>query len=345
MAQRCADLGVALRPHAKTHKCVEIANLQIDYGAVGLTVATIGEAEIFAAAADRTGCRDLFIAYPVWVSPDKGVRLRALARQVSVRVAVDSVAGALRLAAEVARPGVDIEVMIEIDSGQHRTGVEPADAAEVAAAALDAGLSVVGVFTFPGHGYGPGAARADAAAAEARSLASAAHALREQGIDVRVISGGSTPTAAFATAGTLTEIRPGVYPFNDAQQVELGTCGFDAVALSAVSTVVHRAGRRIVVDAGSKILGADRAGWASGFGRVLDAPEARIVALSEHHATIEWPDDAAVAVPDPGSRIQVVPNHVCTAVNLVDELMVVNGNRIDESGSASWMVAARGANS
>ncbi|MGW0038908.1 alanine racemase [Gordonia sp. NPDC003376] len=359
MAVRASRLGVDLRPHAKTHKCLELARLQIDHGAVGLTVATIGEAEVFAAAAADIGCRDLFLAYPVWVTPHKGARLRALARDVAVRVGIDSAAAAVRLGAEVGATRLAVEtgtfhpvtVVVEVDSGQHRTGVVPEQAGVVAGAAVDAGLDVVGVFTFPGHGYGPGPAREVAAAQEAHALGVAADALRARGIEPTVISGGSTPTARFADAGVLTELRPGVYPFQDAQQVELGTCDVSEVALTAVTTVVHRTGHRVVVDAGSKVLGADRPAWASGFGRVPDVPDAVIVALSEHHAVIEYPVDLADGeLPEPGAVITVIPNHVCSAVNLADVLVLdspVPGVPVADAAPepvSVWRVAARCAN-
>lgn len=148
-------------------------------------------------------------------------------------------------------------------------------------------------------------------------------------------SGGSTPTVGAADDTVLTEVRPGVYPFNDAQQLELDVCTLDDIALSAVTTVVHARGRTAVTDAGSKILGADRPGWATGFGRVIDEPDARIVALSEHHATIEFPG----AAPPPGTRLRVAPNHLCNAVNLVDSLVIDAAD-----GVRHWAVAARGAN-
>ena len=206
----------------------------------------------------------------------------------------------------------------------------------------EAGLDVVGVFTFPGHGYGVGDTRRRAAEQEVAALRTAAESLRAQGIDPRVRSGGSTPTVEFVGdptyAGVLTEIRPGVYPLNDAQQVEIGTCGFDDVALTAVATVVRSEPGRIVVDAGSKILGADRAAWATGHGRLLDHPDARVVQLSEHHAVVEFPAESTSA-PRLGDVIRVVPNHVCTAVNLVDELVAIDGS------DSRWPVIARGHNS
>lgn len=124
-------------------------------------------------------------------------------------------------------------------------------------------------------------------------------------------------------------------PFNDAQQFELDVCTLDDIALSAVTTVVHTRGRTAVVDAGSKVLGADRPGWATGFGRVIEEPDARIVALSEHHATVEFPN----AAPTPGTRLRIAPNHLCNAVNLVDALVIDAAD-----GVQHWAVAARGAN-
>ncbi|MDY6810506.1 MAG: alanine racemase, partial [Actinomycetota bacterium] len=286
VATQARTSGLDLRPHTKTHKCAQIARRQLDAGAVGLTVATIGEAEMFAAAltSSRTDSApvDLFIAYPLWVTATKGDRLRALAQQTRLRLAVDSVVGAQQLAAGLG--GSEVEVVVEVDSGQHRTGVAPDDAGVVATAAADAGLQVVGVFTFPGHGYGPGDARRRAAEQEIEALSAAAQRLRDNGFDPIVRSGGSTPTIEFSGSGVLTEIRPGVYPFNDAQQWELGSCTAEDIALTAVATVVHRSGTRIVTDAGSKILGADRPSWVSGFGRLRDAPDAVVTSLSEHHA-------------------------------------------------------------
>jgi D-serine deaminase-like pyridoxal phosphate-dependent protein len=330
MADRTAALGIALRPHAKTHKCLPIARRQLELGASGLTVATVGEAEVFADA----GVADLFIAYPVWAAGARAHRLRAVAERVALRVGIDSAEGAAALAPVLA--GTAAGVLVEIDSGQHRSGVPPERAVEVARAAQRAGLTVHGTFTFPGHGYGPGS-RAAAAADEARSLATAAAGLRGAGFGCTVLSGGCTPTATLSDQDVVTEIRPGVYPFHDAQQVELGVCDWSEVALTAVATVVSAAADRVVLDAGSKVLGADRPGWASGFGRLPDHPEARISALSEHHATVEFPGGAGPL--RHGDRVRVAPNHVCAAVNLAAELVV-----FDDVGAERWPVAARGFN-
>lgn len=334
LASAAADANAKrldLRPHAKTHKTPQIARLQLDHGAVGLTVATVSEAEIFADA----GFDDLFIAYPVWPSDPRVERIRSLAERTALRIGIDSVESAERLGAALPRDSV--EALIEVDSGHHRSGVDPTDAGTIAAAAARAGLRVVGVFTFPGHSYAPDA-RAKAARDEATAIARAAESLERQGIDARIRSGASTPSRTATDGTVLTEARPGVYVFNDAQQLELGSCGFDDIALTARATVVSRRGRDVIVDAGSKLLGADRPAWATGYGRVLGMPEARITALSEHHATVRIPD--GTTVPSLGDELDVVPNHVCNTVNLADELVIARGGAVVDS----WPVSARGAN-
>jgi D-serine deaminase-like pyridoxal phosphate-dependent protein len=322
MAATVRRAGAALRPHAKTHKCPQIAQRQRAAGAAGLTVATIGEAEVFA----DEGFGDLFIAYPLWVNADAAGRLHRLAAGgARLAVGCDSVEAGRNLA------GLPVEVMVELDSGHHRSGVRPEEAGELAAALAGRGLTVRGAFTFPGHSYSPGS-RGQAALDEVKVLSEAAAAMAAAGVPAGALSGGSTPSIGY-TDGVVDELRPGVYVFGDAQQVELGTIGFEQVALTVASTVVSHAGARVICDAGSKALGADRTPWATGHGRVLGEPDARIVALSEHHATIEWPGRP----PALGSTILVVPNHVCNAVNLAEEYVLAAGG--------TWPVAARGRNS
>jgi D-serine deaminase-like pyridoxal phosphate-dependent protein len=327
MSTRATEVGFALRPHAKTHKCLPIGAQQLTSGAIGLTVATVAEAEVFAEI-----CEDLFIAYPLWADAARGARLRALRERTRLCVGVDSAAGAAALARHA---GAGLEVVVEIDSRHHRTGVVPELAGEVAAAAARAGLVVRGVFTFPGHSYAPGAG-APAARDEATALAAAANAVHAVGLEALVRSGGSTPSIGHTAGGTITEARPGVYVFGDAQQLELGAIRPDQVALVAVGTVVHRGPDKVVLDLGSKVLGADRPAWAAGFGYVPDHPEASVVALSEHHATLRWPGE----LPELGGAVAVVPNHVCNAVNLADELLLTRAGRL----IGAWPVAARGAN-
>ncbi|WP_241384992.1 alanine racemase [Rhodococcus sp. CH91] len=328
MAESARARGMSLRPHAKTHKCLEIARRQLDAGARGLTVATVAEAEVFAEA----GVDDLFVAYPLWVDAARGARLRALAARVRLTVGIDSGTGARNL---VEHAGTGIGVLVEVDSGHHRTGVPPEQAGAVAAAAHEAGLDMLGVFTFPGHSYAPGAP-AGAARDESDALAAAAASVRATGIEPSVVSGGSSPTALLEVPTVTTELRPGVYVFGDAQQLELNTVTENEIALTAAATVVSARDDLVVLDAGSKVLGADRAAWATGYGRILGEPDARITALSEHHATVYWPDPSTR--PGLGHRVRVIPNHVCNAVNLADELIVISEGAVVDT----WRVAARG---
>jgi D-serine deaminase-like pyridoxal phosphate-dependent protein len=328
VAAACAAAGIAVRPHAKTHKCLEVARLQMAAGAVGLTVATVGEAEVFVDG----GIADVFVAYPLWLDDQRARRLAALTERATVSVGIDSAESAANLARRV--PGV--AVLVEVDSGQHRTGVAPADAGRLAVAAAREGLDVRGVFTFPGHGYSPDG-REVAANEEAAALSAAAASCRVAGVEPRVVSGGSTPTLeASLTTGVPTELRPGVYALNDAQQWELGSARPDQLALTCHATVVSHAGGRFVLDSGGKALAADRASYSTGYGRLLDHPEACIVQLSEHHAVVTG---YAGEPPPIGSRVRVVPNHVCAAVNLADMLWADEGDEL-----VPWPVAARGRN-
>src|SRR6185295_13631959 len=193
LADELRSRGISLRPHAKTHKSVALARLQLDTGAEGITVGNLGEAEVLADG----GIDDIFIAYPIWAEGPKAARLRALHDRLGLRllVAFDSAGGAERLAAAVAGSGRPLRVMLELDPGYHRTGVLPADAGTVARAARDDGRQGVGLFTHGGHGYAGADAVAGAAADEVRSLTAGRDALRAEGIDVEVLSAGSTPTA------------------------------------------------------------------------------------------------------------------------------------------------------
>lgn len=339
MAAHVRETGLRLRPHAKTHKVLQIADRQLTAGAVGLTVATVGEAEVFA----DHGVDDLFIAYPLWLTPPQAERLRRLSARARISVGVDSVEGATTMGAALNGAAGEVAVLVEIDSGHHRSGAHPGFAVQVAQAAHRAGLRVEGVFTFPGHSYAPGMPR-QAVEQEQAALAEAMELLTAAGYDAIRRSGGSTPSATLTGSSVVTEVRPGVYVFCDAQQLELERCTWDDIALTVAATVVSRSDtgrgspRRLVLDSGSKVLGSDRATWATGYGRVIDHPEARITALSEHHATVVWPEESPL--PALGERLRVVPNHVCITMNLVDDVTVVSGGQVVDR----WAVAARGKN-
>jgi D-serine deaminase-like pyridoxal phosphate-dependent protein len=329
VAAFAAHAGLSLRPHVKTHKSIEIAKRQLAAGAVGITVATLSEALVFSTA----GFHDIFIAYPLWLDEFKRASLAQVLERSSLLLGVDSLESARRIVQTGLATGHKLAALVEIDSGHHRSGVQPQDAGGLASAIQDAGLEIAGIFTFPGHSYSLDGRQA-AAADEARALSTAVGSLVDHGMTARIVSGGSTPSLEFASSSVLTEVRPGVYVFGDAQQWELGAFAPEDIALSALATVVSRSPDHFILDAGSKVLGADRGSYSSGFGRLLDYPDARVTALSEHHATV-------VGVDLPlGTRVRVVPNHVCAAVNLADEYLV------DSPGESptTWPVDARGRN-
>lgn len=338
MAAFAADGNLTLRPHAKTHKIAAIGHKQLAASSPGLSVATLGEARYFF----DHGMTDLFMPYPIWATNDDAETLTTLATDGVLAVGTDSVAAVHQLA-DVTRQHPGVEIMIEVNSGHNRSGVFPDQVVPIAAAIRDRNMVLRGVFTFPGHSNAPGE-HTNAAEDEARTLKAAERYLHEAGFDVPVLSGGSSPSALATVADGATEIRPGVYIFGDAKQYELGRIDIDEIALTVVTTVVSRqeahedAPARIIVDAGSKILAADRASWATGYGRVLGHLEARITALSEHHGTIIWDSDD---LPELGTRLQIIPHHVCVAVNLVDEVYVSDGENIIDT----WRVGARGMNS
>lgn len=331
MSVSARSKAVDLRPHAKTHKSIQIADLQVEAGAVGITVATVSEAEAFAAQ----GIDDIFIAYPVLPVGAKARRFKDLVDRVALRVGVESSAGARAIAA--ASEGGDISVVIEIDSGQHRTGVQASDAAALATECRRLGLTVDGVFTHGGHAYSDPGAPQRAGTDEGDQLELAASALRDAGFTVSVVSAGSTPTWRAPRPSAVTEERPGTYVFGDRQQLALGSQQHEDCAAWIAATVVSSRDGRVVIDAGSKALTGERPTWLDGFGAVAELGNAVITRISEHHGILDGVDSSAVAV---GDMVSVLPNHICTAVNLFDEYVVVDDGRVVDR----WELVARGAN-
>ena len=338
MAAAARELGVRLRPHAKTHKVPEIARLQLAAGATGVTVAKVSEAEVFADA----GIDDLFIAYQI-VSPAQLERLIRLARKARVRCAVDSRAGAEKLSSAATAAGIELQIMLEIDLGIGRTGVRAGvEAFELAQRVTDLpGLKLIGIYGFRGfRAFAEGAAGREAwGRAEGETLVSAAADLHAIGLPIAEVSAGSTPTALPAgSVHGVTEIRPGQYLFGCANVVAQGAMRAEDVALFARATVISRpADDRAVVDAGSKTLSTDGP-WepGCGFGYLASDPPTRVASVWEEHGVLRLSENArGLRV---GDRVSIVPNHVCTAVNLHDRITAVQGDRIE----IVWAVAARG---
>jgi D-serine deaminase-like pyridoxal phosphate-dependent protein len=325
--------GIALRPHAKTHKSLEVARRQIAAGARGLTVGTLGEAEVFVGA----GIDDVFLAYPVWAAGPKAARLRAVhAAAPGFRVGIDSVGGAAQLALATAGAARPLTVLVEIDPGNRRTGLATPEAAlEVARAARAAGLVVEGVFSHGGHGYRIGGA-APAGDDEVRSLEAAADALRRDGFEIGTISAGSTPTMLTAAAGAVTEMRAGTYVYGDRQQWALGAIPAEGCAVAVAATVVSVHAARIVLDAGAKALTKDRAEWLTGFGAIVGHPDLVIERVNAYHGVVAA--SAGVARPRLGDVVAIVPNHICPVVDLVESVVALAA----DGSVADWPVDARG---
>jgi D-serine deaminase-like pyridoxal phosphate-dependent protein len=336
LADALASRGIALRPHAKTHKSVRLARIQLDAGAHGITVGTIGEAEVFAAAG--AGFDDLFIAYPIWAAGPKAGRLRALQDRGDLQLSVgfDSIAGAERLASAVNGASRPLRVVLELDPGNRRTGARPDQAGDIAAAARALGLEVLGVFTHGGHSYGFGLAES-AGADEVAALSSGAAALRAEGIEPRVVSAGSTPTELTAAVAPVTEIRAGTYLIGDRQQAEIGAVPTDGIAVAVPATVVSRAvDGQVVVDAGAKTLTKDVAPYLVGHGFIPAYPAAVIERVSDYHGIVRIPDGSRQ--PELGEVLAIIPNHVCPVIDLRDTFVATRSGTM----VGVWPVDARG---
>ena len=337
MAARARSLGVALRPHAKTHKSPAIAALQREHGAAGLTVATLAEAEGFAAE----GVEDLLITAPP-VGEWRLDRLTALARRVRLRVAVDDPQVVASLDEACGRAGVTIGYVWEVDCGVGRFGTLPGDstAGPVAQAINDTThASFDGLLTFGGHAYAAKDRAGIVAAArdEHGAITQTVGALAERGIEASVRSVGSTPTThAMESADGLTEIRPGNYVFYDATQVALGLVALERCALSVLATVTSRpAADRLILDAGSKAIAAETLSrLTSGFGAVQGHPELTVARLYEEQAIVHSAQPCEIPV---GTRLRVVPNHACAAANLHSEMLVVENETVVDV----WQVTTR----
>jgi D-serine deaminase-like pyridoxal phosphate-dependent protein len=335
MAQLASDAGVSLRPHAKTHKLVPVAERQIAAGSEGLTVAKLSEAELFAGH----GITDLFIAYPIW-GPTKWERLCRLAADARLRVGADSFEVFKGISDAATAHGLTIPIRIEIDTGFGRCGVQTAEEAGSLARQVAPlrGVRLVGVMSFAGQTYdvGPAGVR-DAALADARSLVEIADALRADGFEIREVSVGGTPSASYVSAlEGITEIRPGTYVFSDRDQAALGWGGVDDCALTVMATVVSRpTPTRAVIDAGSKTLSSDRAVNAEGWGVLRDRPDWTITSLYEEHALLEVSAEDAAPI---GTVVEIIPNHACGTLNMHDWVAAAREGEVE----AWWRVDGRG---
>jgi D-serine deaminase-like pyridoxal phosphate-dependent protein len=309
MQEQSRRWGVGLRPHTKTHKIPEIARMQLAAGAVGITVAKLGEAEVLPGD-------DVLVAYPLMA--DKLPRLRALARDRRVTVVIDSVEAAHAL------PGVG--ALVEVDIGAARCGVTtPEQVVAIARACSE----FRGLFYWPSW--------LDEARFRRAREAIDAHvaALGAAGFEVPIVSGGSTPGAAMTPLiPATTEIRPGTYVFNDASCVANALASVEDCALRVLVTVVSTAvPGQCLVDGGSKTFSSDTTVNVGTFGLFPDRPSWTMHKMNEEHGYVKIESPARI-----GEKVWVIPSHVCAAVNMHDEIAYGRGGRVE----GTWRVAARG---
>ncbi|HSD03271.1 MAG TPA: alanine racemase [Gaiellales bacterium] len=338
LAGYAREHGIALWPHAKTHKMPPVARMQLAAGAAGLTVAKVGEAEVFA----RHHLGPLLLHYPVY-GTDAWHRLAEVADGMPLTVAVDSYEAAEPLAGAMAAAAVSAEALVEIDVGLHRTGVESAAAACALAERLDglAGIEVAGISCFPGHVRGPAADVARKLADVEAILAEAVSRFAAAGLRCDRVSGGCTPAMTMThLTPSVNELRAGTYVFLDRTEV-----GFDApltladCALRIHATVVSTAvPGTAVVDAGSKALSDALYGGPGGEGRgaILDHPDVTIPHTNEEHGICDVSRSGTTW--HVGDRVEIVPNHVCTCVNLQDVICAARSGVVEHV----WTVEARG---
>lgn len=344
MSARMRALGASLRPHVKTHKCVEVARIQTEGHARRITVSTLAEARAFAAE----GFRD--ITYAVPVEPGKFGEAVELARACERFALITDDASIPRQLDDAARrAGVVLDLFLKVDCGYHRCGVEPdaPEALEIPRAITDAAnLRFAGILTHAGHSYHARSREeiVEIARHERDVMRDFAERLRGEGLEVPVVSVGSTPTMTHVEdLGGVDEARPGNYIFFDAFQATLGSCGFDDCALTVLASVVHRdpARRKVIIDAGAIALSKDRGAFdrdpACGFGRVLDLEGRdtglRVTSLSQEHGEIKAADDGGGDALDTlrvGSRVRVLANHSCLTAAQHTHYNVLEAGRIVE---------------
>ncbi|MGG1517045.1 alanine racemase [Paenibacillus oryzisoli] len=327
-AELAQGAGVKLRPHFKTHKSVWIARKQIAYGACGLTVAKLGEAEVLADA----GFMDLLIAFPL-VGEAKLGRLRALIeRGIKVTVSTDDVA----VAAGISQVGESLNsrlpLYVDVNTGLNRCGREPGEetAALVRHIAAMRGVKVRGLMTHAGHAYGAKqlSELRKVAADEVKGLAQTKALLEQSGIPIPEISVGSTPTSKFIAKQTgATETRPGAYVFGDISQLEIGSISVDELAMSILATVVStpRPGT-VIIDAGSKTFSTDVNPHRPGYGFLKSNPSVYIERLSEEHGIVKVPEGVRYEI---GELLEFIPNHCCTVTNLHDSLHGIRNGKVE----------------
>ena len=337
VASYTREHGLRLRPHTKTHKSTRIGRRQLESGAAGLTVAKVSEAEVMLGACPP----DLLVAFPI-IGRAKLERLTEVAQRVPVTVALDSAFAARQLSDAARAAQVEIGVLAEVDVGLGRVGVSPGEPLVELARTVEKlpHLNFQGITFYPGQVKTLDEAGLRALGQVGETVRSILADFRAAGIEPRIVSGGSTPTLFHShEIEGLTEIRPGTYVFNDVNTVRSGACALEDCAAVLLVTVVSTARPgQMIVDGGSKTFSSDRLSSSAEvtFGHVVEAPGARFHKMNEEHGFIDL--TKAEREFSIGDRVRIIPNHICVAVNLHEQVYGVRGGEVEEV----WKVEGRG---
>lgn len=328
MADYTHSKGINLRPHIKTHKLQRIAEMQLQSGAIGLTCAKIGEAEVMLSVAN-----EILIAYPS-VDKYRAEKIAKLAASKTVIVGIDSLLAAKQLSDAAKASGSVVGVLVDFDAGFHRTGVQSAGCVLNLAKSIDEleGLQFRGMMYFPGNISGPSEKQERDLCEIENLLTETVSLLKTNNLNCEIVSGGSTPTAYQShLVPTTTEIRPGTYIFNDRNSIDFGVAKIEDCAARIVATVVSNAvDDQVVLDAGSKTLTSDRNAVQpdSGYGFIIEYPNAIIKKLSEEHGQVDILN--CIEKPELGERVTIIPNHICPCVNLQNTVWWLADNQLEE---------------
>lgn len=339
MAHKLAAQQIYHRPHIKTHKSLRVAMAQVQAGAVGITVAKLSEAEVFV----NGGLTDILIAYSI-VGEDKLQRFANLHRKAQLKTTVDSVSiaeGLSRIGIETGKP---VEVLIEVDGGLHRGGLQPGLHSLEFAKAINhlQGIRIVGLMGYFGNIYNElnRDGIVQAAKRESQLMSETSALLKQAGFSCDIVSAGSTPAGNVSEQlNGITEVRAGNYVFNDISTLELGLAAETDCALRVIATVISvPLPGYATIDAGSKTLTSDLAHHRTGHGLVVGYPEVQLVGLNEEHGYLRFePTEVSLRV---GDRVEIIPNHSCVIPNLNDFIFGVRAGQMVERIS----IDARGCN-
>ena len=344
MAAKAKKNGVNLRPHIKTHKCIEIGEMQLKHGARGINVSTLDEAAIFA----DSGFND--ITYAVPMSSNKIEAALDIASKVNLRLLLENSEILSDLEFELEKREMTIEVLLKVHCGYHRTGVDPRDPASIKLASKitsSKNLDFKGILTHAGHSYNAASIEQikEIATQEQKVMIDFSEKLAKESSELKpdVISIGSTPTIELTESFMegITEIRPGSYVFHDYTQMVLGCCQISDCALTAYSRIIGKYDDYLVTDAGatalSKDLGPTHLEATTSFGKIYSNysnqeidTNLHLYSLSQEHGKVKFLNPADAQKLRVNDSLRILPNHSCLTANLHDCYYIIKENQVTD---------------